>query len=194
MNELELAMSINSTEPLNRFRVQNEFKERIYLLTIEERLNLLVSSFQKFDNEYNKSLCLNYTFLWREFSEEDWRTLILKMFPRKVKYEKGDLRPMNTGAYSDILLLNGIIGVSPFDFIFNEPTIKDDEKKAFKNYLKFYGEVNFFCNERELIEDIVNFYELDVFDYIVNMKQRLIENSTFRPSLRFPDLLNQYIK
>ncbi len=91
-------------------------------------------------------------------------------------------------------MLNGIIGVSPFEFIFQNSTIEHTEKKSFLNYLKFYGEVCFFYNEREMIDDIVNFYELDTFVSIVRMREYLAENSSFEYSLKYSELLNRFIK
>ncbi|WP_343706150.1 hypothetical protein [Flavobacterium sp.] len=190
MIEIELAKIIHASEPLNKFRKNNN-KERIDMLTIEQKLNLLIYSFQNYSSNYNKELCLNYPVLWNNFIYKDWEKLILKMFPRKVKYEKGNLRDLNTGVYSDVFLLNAIIGVSPFEFIFQEPTINKKEKKNFFNYLKFYGETNFYCNERELIENIVNFYELDVIVEIVTMKEYLVASSNFKPSTNYSILLKQ---
>jgi len=194
MNEIELAKQIYDSAPLNKFRNLNTLQVKVQGLTIEHRLNLLIYSFQNYDKGYNEELCLSYPILWSEFKNVDWEKLILKMFPRKVKYEAGNLKEINTVCYSDILLLNGIIGVSPFQFIFLASTIDELEKKSFMNYLKFYGESAFYCNERELIEDIVNFYELDILSDIVNMKEYLIANSTFRPSVSHSELITQYIK
>ena len=191
MNEIELAKQFYDSAPLNRFRNFKDLKVNIDELTIDQKLNLLFYSFQNYDNEYNKELCLSHPNLWREFKEVDWKKLVLKMFPRKVKYEKGNLKEINTGAYCDIFLLNGIILVSLFEFIFQEPKLEDAEKKSFMNYLKFYGETCFYCNERELIEDIVNFYELEVFLDIVKMKDYLLTNSSFKSSKRHNELLNQ---
>lgn len=194
MNEIELAKHIYDSAPLNKFRNIKDLEVKIDKLAIEQKLNLLLNSFQNYDSDYNKELCLNYPALWREFTYVNWKKLILKMFPRKVKYEIGNLKEMNTGSYFDIFLLNGIIGVSPFEFIIQEPTIEDTEKKAFMNYLKFYGEVGFYCNERELLEDIVNFYELNTLLDIVKMKEYLIANSPFKSSVSHSELMAQYIK
>ncbi|UUV20443.1 hypothetical protein [Paenimyroides aestuarii] len=174
MNELELAKYINTSQPLNRYRISDEIKEMISHLDAKQKINLLVFSFRNYDKNYNKELCLTYTTLWNELEESDWKKLIIDMFPRDVEFIKGNLKEINTSSYFDVFLLNGIIGVSPFEFIFNEARINEEQKRSFINYLKFYGNDSFFYNEREMIEDIVNFYELGVFSDIVKMKEKLI--------------------
>lgn len=192
MKEYDLAKYINTLEPLNKFRIVEDIKNNILELSIEQRINLLVFSFENYDKGFNEGLCLTYPKLWNEFAENDWKKLIIKMFPRKVKFIENDLREINTGAYFDVFLLNGIIGVSPFDFIFNELKIEKAEKKSFLKYLKFYGEFLFFYDARKLIEDIVNFYELDVFSNIVNMKESLISGKSFGESMTYYELLNKF--
>lgn len=194
MDLYEFAKYINTSEPLNKNRVSEDIENKIRDLSVEQRINLLVFSFQNYDKAYNKDLCFTYPSLWNEFKGSDWKNLVIDMFPRKFKFMKGDLIEVNTGSYFDIFLLNGIIGVSPFEFIFNESEIDKVEKESFFNYLKYYGESSFFYNEREMIEDIVNFYELEVFSNIVKMKERLIEDSFFSPSKNYNELLNQFIK
>ena len=75
-----------------------------------------------------------------------------------------------------------------------ERSIGEKEKKEFLNYLKFYGKVLFYYNERELIEDVVNFYELEVFVDIVKMKEYIQTNLIFEPSMSHSDLLIRYKK
>jgi len=193
MSEIELAKQLYASSPLNRFRIHTSMKEKIEMLSIDQKMNLLVFSFKNYDRSYNIELCLTYTILWRDFNGDNWKRLILEMFPRKVKFEEG-VKEINTGFYFDIFLLNGIIGVSPFEFIFNEFEIHVKEKKEFLNYLKFYGDVFFYYNERELIEDIVNYYELETFVDIVKMKEYILTNLIFEPSMSHSDLLNRFEK
>ncbi|WP_427874507.1 hypothetical protein [Flavobacterium sp. MMS24-S5] len=193
MSEIELAKQLYASSPLNRFRIHTSIKEKIEMLSIDQKMNLLVFSFKNYDRSYNIELCLAYTILWRDFNGDNWKRLILEMFPRKVKFEEG-VKEINTSFYFDIFLLNGIIGVSPFEFIFNEFEIHVKEKKEFLNYLKFYGDVFFYYNERELIEDIVNYYELETFVDIVKMKEYILTNLIFEPSMSHSDLLNRYEK
>lgn len=193
MSEIELAKQLYASSPLNRFRIHTSMKEKIEMLSIDQKMNLLVFSFKNYDRSYNIELCLAYTILWRDFNGDNWKRLILEMFPRKVKFEEG-VKEINTSFYFDIFLLNGIIGVSPFEFIFNEFEIHVKEKKEFLNYLKFYGDVFFYYNERELIEDIVNYYELETFVDIVKMKEYILTNLIFEPSMSHSDLLNRYEK
>ncbi|GIZ16531.1 hypothetical protein [Capnocytophaga catalasegens] len=146
MNGVVLAKRINSFEPLNRFRKSKEIVENIFTLNVQERINLLVFSFKNYDKSYNKSLCLTYPNLWNEFNEDNWKSLIIEMFPREINIIKNDLRIINTGKYFDVFLLNTIIGISPFRLIFNELSDNDENKVLF-NFLNFYGEVYFFYNE-----------------------------------------------
>lgn len=194
MDEIELAKQLYASAPLNKFRIHKIMKEKIEMLSIDQKMNLLVFSFKNYDKNYNMELCLTYTFLWRSFNGVNWKRLILEMFPRKIKFEEGNRKEINTGSYFDIFLLNGIIGVSPFEFIFHEPKIDEIEKKEFLNYLKFYGEVLFYYDERQLIEDIVNFYELEAFIDIVKMKEYIQTNLIFEPSISHSDLLIRYEK
>lgn len=187
----QIAKLIYQTEPLNYQRKSGELNNQIDRLNNDQRLSLLLYSFKNYDKNYNKSLCLTYPNLWNSFTKNDWEKLILKMFPRKIIYLKDDLRDINTGYYFDIFLLNGIIGVSPFNFIFNSVEIKEEEKKELYIYLKHYGEVLFFYDERELIEDIVDFYDLSIFNDIVRMKDDLINTGVFEPTLDFKKLLDQ---
>lgn len=193
MWEIELAKQLYESSPLNRFRIHTSMKEKIEMLSIDQKMNLLVFSFKNYDRSYNIELCLTYTILWRDFNGVNWKRLILEMFPRKVKFEEG-VKEINTGFYFDIFLLNGIIGVSPFEFVFNELEIHEMEKKEFFNYLKVYGDALFYYNERELIEDVVNFYELEVFVDIVKMKEYIQTNLIFEPSMSHSDLLIRYKK
>ncbi|OOV17649.1 hypothetical protein [Flavobacterium sp. LM4] len=194
MNEIELAKQLYTSAPLNKFRIQKIMKEKIDILSIDQKIKMLVFSFNNYDKNYNMELCLTYTLLWKNFNEVNWKTLILEMFPRKIKFEEGNIKEINTGSYFDIFLLNGIIGVSPFEFIFNEPKISEKEKKEFLNYLKFYGKVLFYYDERALIEDVVNFYELEAFIDIVKMKEYIQTNLIFEPSMSYSDLLIRYGK
>lgn len=194
MNEIEIAKYIYDLEPLNRFRNNNDIIARLEALSVEQNLNLLLFSFKHYDKKYNKSLCLTYTILWKNFKIEHWKKLILNMFPRKVKYQTHDFKNINTGSYFDVFLLNGIIGVSPFVYIFEELELNYSEKNSFFNYLKFYGEANFYYNERELIEDVVNFYHLEIFSDIVCMKEYLISSTQFTPSMKHSELLQKFIK
>lgn len=193
MWEIELAKQLYESSPLNRFRIHTSMKEKIERLSIDQKMNLLVFSFKNYDRSYNIELCLTYTILWRDFNGVNWKRLILEMFPRKVKFEEG-VKEINTGFYFDIFLLNGIIGVSPFEFVFNELEIQEMEKKEFFNYLKVYGDVLFYYNERELIEDVVNFYELETFVDIVKMKEYILTNLIFEPSMSHSDLLIRFEK
>ena len=193
MWEIELAKQLYESSPLNRFRIHTSMKEKIEILSIDQKMNLLVFSFKNYDRSYNIELCLTYTILWRDFNGVNWKRLILEMFPRKVKFEEG-VKEINTGFYFDIFLLNGIIGVSPFEFVFNEREIHEIEKKEFFNYLKVYGDVLFYYNERELIEDVVNFYELETFVDIVKMKEYILTNLIFEPSMSHSDLLIRFEK
>jgi len=193
MWEIELAKQLYESSPLNRFRIHTSMKEKIEILSIDQKMNLLVFSFKNYDRSYNIELCLTYTILWRDFNGVNWKRLILEMFPRKVKFEEG-VKEINTGFYFDIFLLNGIIGVSPFEFVFNELEIQEMEKKEFFNYLKVYGDVLFYYNERELIEDVVNFYELETFVDIVKMKEYILTNLIFEPSMSHSDLLIRFEK
>ncbi|MEP6806084.1 MAG: hypothetical protein ABI892_16275 [Flavobacterium sp.] len=192
MDEIELAKQLYTAAPLNKFRSDEIMKGKIEMLSIDQKINLLVFSFKNYDKSYNMEVCLTYTLLWRKFNGVNWKKLIIEMFPRKIKFEEGNRKEINTGSYFDIFLLNAIIGVSPFEFIFNKINIHEIEKKEFLNYLKFYGESLFFYNERELIEDIVNFYELEVFVDIVKMKEYIQTNLIFEPSVSHSDLLIRY--
>jgi len=193
MWEIELAKQLYESSPLNRFRIHTSMKEKIEILSIDQKMNLLVFSFKNYDRSYNIELCLTYTILWRDFNGVNWKRLILEMFPRKVKFEEG-VKEINTGFCFDIFLLNAIIGVSPFEFVFNELEIHEMEKKEFFNYLKVYGDVLFYYNERELIEDVVNFYELETFVDIVKMKEYILTNLIFEPSMSHSDLLIRFEK
>lgn len=192
MREIELAKLIYNSQPLNKYGDNLGIKKQIDALFSEQKLNLLVFSFQNYDKDYSKNLCLNFTNLWSDFQVIDWKKLILKMFPRKVVFENNNFKQLFTGSYSDILLLNGIIGVSPFEFIFQTPEIDEIAKKSFWEYFKHYGKVNFYYDEREMIEDIVNFYELNTFSEIVKMKAYLITNSEFKSSLSYDEVLTKW--
>lgn len=189
MKEIKLAKLIYNSEPLNKYTNTSSIKEQIAVLSNEQKLNLLTFSFQNYDKNYNIGLCLNFTILWSTFEVIDWKQLIITMFPRKAKYEMGNFKELFTGSYCDIFLLNGIIGVSPFEFIFQTLEIDKVEKKHFLTYFEHYGEVNFYYNEREMIEDIVTFYELNTFVEIVKMKKYLIATYSFKPSLSYADML-----
>ncbi len=193
MNEIELAKYIYDSAPLNNDRNLNEIKEKIELLSISQRLNFLVFSFQNYDINHNKELCLAHTNLWNNFDEIHWKKMILEMFQRKLKFEERDLKDINTGLYFSVFLLNEIIGVSPFDYIFKDASINEIEKEYFVNYLKFYGEVFLNYNERELIGDIVDFYDLNAFIDIVKMKENLLENSIFEQKISYSDLVIRYL-
>jgi len=179
-----LAILAYSMAPLNRYRDSKEIKNKIQLLSIDERIDFLIYSFNNFDKNYNYE---------SEFEIENWKFLILKMFPRKDKVSKVDLRKLNTGCYFDIELLNGIIGVSPFEYIFKNAQISRAEKIHFYDHLKYYGLHFFYVNEREMIEDIVNLFDNDLFNDIVKCKEKLLKNNEFSLDLNHTELLNKYI-
>jgi hypothetical protein len=190
-NAIVLAQSLYEASPLNKQNQLEYLTEKIKSLSVRERLDLLVYSFMHYDRNYNYELCLFIPLLWIDFKIDDWKKLFEKMFPRKIKYVENNLKEINTGSYFDILLLNGIIGVSPFEFIFKELKIDFEEKREFYNYLKHYGEYAFYINERELIENIVHFYNLDVFKIIVNVKEELL-NQGFEPAMNYRNILARY--
>ncbi|MBV7441289.1 hypothetical protein KRX57_07635 [Weeksellaceae bacterium TAE3-ERU29] len=175
----ELLTYLDEIYPYNNKSKFDSALFKIKSLTLNQKIILLENLFKKFDIGFNKVTTLSFPEIWSDFEIEDWKILILKMFPRKVKYIKGNLRDINTGNYFDIVLLNGIIGISPFTFIFNNDKINIEDKKNFYQYVKYYGDVSFFNLERVLIEDIVNYYELEVLKKIVLTKEKLKSDSDF---------------
>ncbi|MFK7002182.1 hypothetical protein [Flavobacterium oreochromis] len=175
----QILTDLDEIYPYNNKIDFNIVYTKIKGLSTSQKLTLLENLFNKFDIGFNNSTCLSIPELWSDFEIDDWKTLILKMFPRKTKYIKDDLREINTGNYFDIVLLNRIIGISPFTFIFENKDIDNEDKKNFYQYVKYYGNTYFYNKERELIEDIVNYYELDVFKKIVLTKEKLKTDLVF---------------
>jgi hypothetical protein len=190
----EILKYLDEIYPYNN---NKEFKiayAKIKNLSLVQRIVLLENSFKNFDIGFNNVTCLSFPEIWSDFDIEDWKTLIMKMFPRKVRYMEGDLREINTGSYFDIVLLNGIIGISPFTFIFNSEDIDNKNKSNFFLYIKYYGNESFYNKERGLIEDIVNFYKLDVFKKIVSTKEKLKMDSDFLQWYNHEEICNLFNK
>ncbi|MBP4137448.1 hypothetical protein [Flavobacterium geliluteum] len=184
-----VANNLYESQPLLRNRKIN-FCIELYTISKQEKIDLLVYCFKRYDIGFNKSLVLYCTHLWKDFIKDDWINLITKMFPRE-NFDEHSFKEINSGWYCDVLLLNGIIGVNPFDLIFYDIELSTEEKKQFFGYLKYRGEYSLYINERELIEDIVNFYAPDVFEKIVTMKEKLIQEGFF-PSIKYQEVINKY--
>lgn len=159
-------------------------------LSTAEKIDLLVYCFKNYDKGFNKSLVLCCPSLWKEFDQKDWTLLMTKMFPRE-KFDKHSFKDINSAWYCDILLLNGVIGINPFEYLFNNPEFSVEEKKLLFEFFKHRGEYSFYINERELIEDIVNFYDLEVFQIIVMMKEKLISEGLI-PAVKYDEIIKQY--
>lgn len=192
-NELyNLASYINNLSPLNRYRDLSDVVENLKRLSHLERIDLLVYSFQSFDRNYNYDFCMSFPFLWVDFDDSDWKSVIERMFPRRIKFEMNSIKNIDTGWYFDIFFLNAVVGVSPFKFIFEELEIDDFEKESFRNYLIHFGEMAFFNKERELIENVVNFYELKLFSDIVTSKEILLKSESFELYYSYSEVLKKY--
>ncbi|MCU0431367.1 MAG: hypothetical protein MUF42_15495 [Cytophagaceae bacterium] len=185
---IQLSEYIYNSAPLNKGNnsVTNIEKQLINLSKIS-RIELLRNSFIDYDVNHNYNLCLSFASLWDDFEASDWKSLILKMFPRIIKYEAGNFKHINTGCYFDIAFLNGVLGVSPFRFIFNSDLISIIDKENFYQYLKHFGEYSFFNKERELIENVVNFYDFDVLRKIVTNREKLAQDKDFSEWYNFQD-------
>jgi hypothetical protein len=156
----------------------------------EDRINLLQYCFKRYDISFNCSLVTSYSLLWEDFCREDWIVLIKKMFPRE-NFNKHSVKDISSGWYSDILLLNGIIGIDPFNLIFNDFDITEEEKRDFFEYLKYRGEYSFYINLRELIEDVVYFDDFEFLQKIVNKKEKLIQEG-FIPSEPYQEVIMKF--
>lgn len=184
-----LADRLYKSQPLLKgFQVsfENEFSEFSNI----EKIDLLVYCFKNYDKGFNLSLVLSCPDIWKDFVLKDWTLLMTKMFPRE-DFNKHSFKDINSGSYSDILVLNGIIGVDPFEYLFNNPQFTIEEKKLLFDFFKHRGEYSFYINERELIEDIVHFYDLEVFQEIVIMKEKLLLEG-LTPSLKYNEIMEQY--
>ena len=189
MNHLiSLAARLYNESPLLKGR-DIEFKNDFVCLSKDDKISFLAYSFKKYDKGFTQSMILYLPCLWEDFDAREWRQLIRKMFPREIEFEWSSLK-INTGWYTDIYLLNGIIGISPFEYIFSEINIGKLEKERFYDVLKYRGEVLFYANERQLIEDVVNFYELDLFNKIVNIKDKLLSEG-FYPAIKYEDMVDK---
>ncbi|UCA61539.1 hypothetical protein KB553_08375 [Chryseobacterium rhizoplanae] len=189
----EISRKLYESSPLNRFRkidvvVSNTVKK----LPVKEKLNVLLYSFKNYNKNYNYELCLSFPTLWNEFEGRDWKFLIKKMFPRNFNIYHDKIKYLNTGEFFDIILLNGVLGVSPFKYIFEELLINNEERNEFYSYFKLFGEVNFYPDLRELMEDIVDFYEMNVIEDIVNMKDKLLKQSSFELVIPHSIILDKY--
>ncbi|MBF7093616.1 hypothetical protein IUY40_19010 [Flavobacterium sp. ALJ2] len=184
-----LANNLYESQPLLK-GCQVNYESELYKFSKDEKIDLLVYCFKKYDRAFNQSLILYYINLWEDFIRKDWVLLITKMFPRE-KFNKHSFKDINSGWYCDILLLNGIIGINPFELIFNDLEISSEEKKLFFYFFKHRGEYSFYINERELIEDIVNYYDLEVFQKIVIMKEKLIQEG-FTPTVKYVEIIEKY--
>ncbi|MEN9918211.1 MAG: hypothetical protein RL662_647 [Bacteroidota bacterium] len=189
----KLAYYIYQSAPLVKSRnIHKELIDKITSLRIEDKLELLLFSFKNFDRHYNNELCLSLPILWNDFDEKNWKLLIEEMFPRNVDIYQNKLKYLNTGLFYDIVLLNGIIGVSPFKYIFEELLIDKLERNSFYNYMKLFGEASFFLDVRELIDDIINFYDINIFHDIVTMRERLLLSTSFEQLRDFRYLIDYY--
>lgn len=54
------------------------------------------------------------------------------------------------------------------------------------------GEVCFYPDLRELMEDIVDFYEIHVIEDIMNMKNKLLQQSSFELVMPHSIILDKY--
>lgn len=188
-NIVEIISKMNLAAPLNNRRVEN-FKSEISNLLINDKIDFLVYAFKNHEMGFTKSLALCFPELWEDFHCSEWQKLIVLMFPRET-FNKLSFENLQTGSFTDILLINGIVGVNPFDFIFNTLEINEEQKDNFRNFLKFRGEYLFYANERELIEDIVCYYDVSTFSKIVNSKNVLLDNG-FSPAMTYKDTLSIY--
>lgn len=189
----EISRKLYESSPLNRFRkIDVKLLNTINELSLKEKLNILLHSFKNYDKNYNFELCLSFPTLWNEFKGHDWKFLIQNMFPRNFNIYHDKIKYLNTGEFFDIILLNGIFGVSPFKYIFEELLIDNEERNEFYDYFKLFGEVNFYPDLRELMEDIVDFYEINVIEDIMNMKNKLLQQSSFELVMPHSIILDKY--
>lgn len=184
-----LSEKLYKSEPFFKGR-EIDFKIEFHNLSKAQKKNFLIYSFKRYDISFTISILLYLPCLWEKFDSEDWKNLIKNMFPRNVIYENS-LKDIQTGQFTDILFLNGIIGINPFDFIFNNLDISSEEKTLFFDFFKHRGEYSFYINLRELIEDIVNFYDLEIFEKIVIMKEKLIQEG-FTPTVKYEEIIENY--
>ncbi|MBE4948005.1 hypothetical protein [Chryseobacterium culicis] len=189
----EISRKLYESSPLNRFRkIDIKLLNTINELSLKEKLNILLHSFKNYDKNYNYELCLSFPTLWNEFEGHDLKFLIKNMFPRNFNIYHDKIKYLNTGEFFDIILLNGIFGVSPFKYIFEELLIDNEERNEFYDYFKLFGEVNFYPDLRELMEDIVDFYEIHVIEDIMNMKNKLLQQSSFELVMPHSIILDKY--
>ncbi|WP_141130365.1 hypothetical protein [Flavobacterium sp. ov086] len=186
---ITLAHKIYNSSPLLK-GFQFNFGNELYNLSNDNKIDLLAHCFKNYDKGFNVSLMLCCPHLWKDFDLKNWTTLITKMFPRE-KFDKHSFKDINSGSYCDILFLNGIIGVNPFEYLFTNPQFTIEEKRLFFEFFKHRAEYSFYINERELIEDIVNFYDLEVFQIIVMMKEKLISEGLI-PAVKYDEIIKQY--
>lgn len=184
-----LAERLYKSQPLLK-GFQISLENELHDLSNAEKIDLLIYCFKNYDKGFNLSLILSCPDIWKNFILKDWTILITQMFPRE-EFNKHSFKDINSGSYSDILVLNGIIGVDPFEYIFNHSQFSLEEKKLLFDFFKHRGEYTFYINERELIEDIVHFYDLEVFQEIVIMKEKLLLEG-LTPTLKYDEIMAQY--
>ncbi|MNU65870.1 hypothetical protein D3C71_551720 [compost metagenome] len=188
----QLSVELYNNSPHNRTRSNFvDYREKINDLSNEQKVNLLVFSFQNYDYDYNYELCLAFPQLWNSFKLNDWEILILKMFPRKVQYVENDLRNSRTGCFFDVALLNGIIDVPFFDIIFESVQISAEEKRNFYLFVKFHHRL-YWNIERQIIEDVVAFYDTGIFEDIVKMKEEIIFSGVFHELYGFEEFCSKF--
>ncbi|RKR05731.1 hypothetical protein C8C83_5081 [Flavobacterium sp. 90] len=184
-----LAHKIYASQPLLK-GFQDSLENKLHVLSNTEKIDLLVYCFKNYDKGFNISLILSCPDIWKNFILKDWALLISKMFPRK-EFDKHSFKDINSVSYCDILILNGIIGINPFRYIFDNEQFTIEEKKLLFDFFKHRGEYTFYINERELIEDIVHFYDLEVFQEIVIMKEKLLLEG-LTPTVKYQEIMKQY--
>ncbi len=184
-----LAHKIYASSPLLK-GFQDSLENELHDLSNAEKIDLLAYCFKSYDKGFNISLILSCPIIWKDFDLKDWTILMTKMFPRE-EFNKHSFKEINSGSYCDILFLNGIIGVDPFEYLFNNPEFSIEEKKLLFDFFKHRGEYTFYINERELIEDIVHFYDLEVFQEIVIMKEKLLLEG-LTPTVKYDEIIEQY--
>jgi hypothetical protein len=189
-NLITLAEKLYSFQPLLKVRPIN-FKNEFDKLSNEAKIDFLVYCFKRYDIGFTESVVLYLPCLWENFSVYDWKSLIKKMFPRQLDFNKFTIKNINTGWYTDIRLLNGIIGINPFEFIFDELEINENEKQNVFEFLKYRGKHSFYVNEKELIEKVTDFYDLEIFQKINKMKQKLLKEG-FYTAIKYNEVIKTY--